>query len=222
MTAISITIASEYIDAAMAAVSKEETRHYLKGVFIDARGYIAATNGHIAFAARCIEACAFAETFAPGCGTQGLAGVLVPDAAIAQAAKGKGPYYTIERDAGGLYWLQRGAVRVHFVPVDGNFPDWQRIVPDAPDAETAAHYQPQYVGAMGKMAQALRGGKKDAACLYHIHQAGEAPALVTFPREVTSLSDAVGPRMDCCAVIMPVRAYKGAQETFNRAAFLSA
>jgi hypothetical protein len=214
MSAISITIASEYIDAAMAAVSKEETRHYLKGVFIDARGYVAATNGHIAFAARCTEATAFAETFAPGCGTDGLAGVLVPDSAIAQAAKGKGPYYTIERDAGGLYWLQRGAVRVHFEPVDGNFPDWTRIIPEMPEALVAAHYQPQYVAAMGKMAQALGGGKKDAANSFRIHQNGENPGLVTFA------SDGGGIHTQCCAVITPMH-YRG-EGTFDRDAFLAA
>ena len=204
----------------MAAVSKEETRYYLRGVFIDARGFIAATNGHIAFAARCTEACAFAETFAPGCGTQGLAGVLVPDTAIAQAAKGKGPYYTIERDAGGLYWLQRGAVRVHFVPVDGTFPDWTRVVPEAPETETAAHFDPKYVAAMGKMAVALRGGQKGEATAYHIHQVGERPALVTFPRKVAKITDPTGPRDDCCAVIMPMR-YRG-EGTFDRDAFFAA
>jgi predicted lipoprotein with Yx(FWY)xxD motif len=214
MSAISITVASEYIDAAMAAVSKEETRYYLKGVFIDARGYIAATNGHIAFAARCTEACAFAETFAPGCGTQGLAGVLVPDTAVTQAAKGKGPYYTIERDAGGLYWLQRGAVRVHFEPVDGNFPDWSRIIPEAPEALVAAHYDPKYVAAMGKMAQALGDGRKGNAAAFRIHQNGENPGLVTFA------SDGGGIHTQCCAVIMPMR-YKG-EGTFDRAAFLAA
>jgi predicted lipoprotein with Yx(FWY)xxD motif len=214
MTAISITIASEYVDAAMAAVSKEETRYYLNGVFADARGYIAATNGHIAFAARCAEACAFAETFVTIGGSNALAGVLVPDTAIAQAAKGKGPYYTIERDAGGLYWLQRGVVRVHFVPVDGNFPDWTRIIPEAPEALVAAHYQPQYVSAMGKMAQALGGGKKDAANAFRIHQNGDNPGLVTFA------SDGGGIHTQCCAVIMPMR-YKG-EGTFDRAAFLAA
>ena len=214
MSAISITVASEYVDAAMAAVSKEETRYYLKGVYIDARGYIAATNGHIAFAARCTEACAFAETFVTVGGSNALAGVLVPDSAIAQAAKGKGPYYTLERDANGLYWLQRGAVRVHFEPVDGSFPDWTRIIPEMPEALVAAHYQPQYVAAMGKMAQALGGGKRDAANAFRIHQNGENPGLVTFA------SDGGGIHTQCCAVIMPMR-YRG-EGTFDRDAFLAA
>jgi len=214
MTAISINIASEYIDAAMATVSKEESHYYLKGVFVDARGYIAATNGHIAFAARCAEACAFAETFAPGCSTQGLPGVIVPDTAITQAAKGKGPYYTIDRDSGGLYWLQRGAVRVHFVPVDGSFPDWTRIIPEMPDALVAAHYDPKYVGVIGKMAQALGDGKKGNAAAYRIQQNGENPALVLFR------PDMGGARRGVCAVIMPMRA--SATGGFSRSAFLAA
>jgi hypothetical protein len=37
-TAISITIDAAFIDAAICAVSKEETRYYLKGVFIHSRG----------------------------------------------------------------------------------------------------------------------------------------------------------------------------------------
>jgi hypothetical protein len=214
MSAISITVASEYVDAAMVAVSKEETRYYLNGVFIDARGYIAATNGHIAFAARCTEACAFAETFVTIGGSNALAGIIVPHDAITQAAKGKSPYYTLERDANGIYWLQRGAVRVHFVPVDGSFPDWTRIIPEAPKALVAAHYQPQYVNAMGKMAQALGGGKKDAANAFRIHQNGENPGLVTFA------SDGGGIHTQCCAVIMPML-YKG-EGTFDRDAFLAA
>lgn len=226
-TAITLDVPAAFIDAALCAVSKEETRYYLKGVFIDARGYIAATNGHIAFAARCDDAYKLADT-RPAYDSAGncLPGMIVPDTALTQANKaagrGKPAHYTIERDTIGQWFVVYGAARIHFTPVDGSFPDWQRIVPEAPEAETAAHFDPKYVSAMGAMAAALRDGKKSSAHLYHIHQAGENPALVTFPREVTSLSAAVGPRADCCAVIMPMRAYKGAQETFNRAAFLSA
>ena len=220
---INIAVPAAFIDAALCAVSKEETRYYLKGVFIDARGFIAATNGHIAFAARCNDAFRLADV-TPANVTHALPGVIVPQAAILQARKaagrGKPLHYTIERDGNGLWWIVYGAARVHFEPVDGSFPDWIRIIPEAPEAETAAHYQPQYVAAMGAMAQALRDGKKDAASLFHIHQSGEGPALVTFPREVNKMTDEVGPRLDCCAVIMPMRAHKSASGIFNTGAFL--
>ena len=208
MTAITISIDAGFIDAAMCAVSKEETRYYLKGVFIDARGFIAATNGHMAFAARCNDAFKLSDVRPAHC-TDALAGIIVPADAILQAGKAagrsKGAYVDIERDDNGLWWLTYGNARVHFVPVDGSFPDWMRIVPQAPDALVAAHYQPQYIGKLGDMAKALRDGKKDAASFFRIHQAGENPALVTFDRECTKSTDTPGPRTDCLAVLMPMR-----------------
>lgn len=222
MTAIKITVPAAFVTAAMAAVSKEETRYYLKGVFFDARGFIAATNGHIAFAARCTDAAKLADV-RPAYDSAGacLPGVIVPDAALKAVLKGKDDDVIVDRDDNGLWWLTRGALRTHFAPVDGSFPDWTRVIPQAPETETAAHYQPQHVRALGDMAQALRGGKKDMASCYHIHQAGEGPALVTFPREVTKLTDAAGPRQDCCAVVMPMRAYKGADVAFDHKAFFA-
>lgn len=203
---ITITAHAGYIHAAMAAVSKEETRYYLKGVFLDGRGFIAATNGHIAFAARCNDAFALRDV-RPAFDTAGQsnAGVIVPDSAIAQTIKAAGrtkdEIMTFHRDAQGQWWILYGNARVAFQPVDGSFPDWTRIIPTAPDALVAAHYQPQYIVALGKMAQALRDGKKDAACAFRLHQNGENPALVTFPH-----SDSTAPRTDCCAVLMPMRA----------------
>ena len=198
---ISITIPAEYIDAAMACVSKEETRYYLRGVFIDGRGYIAATNGHMAFAATWDGAMAFADVTGCTYDKNALAGIIVPHDAVTQASKGKGNYYDVERDANGLFWLSRGAVKVHFTPVDGNFPSWDRIVPELPDVETPAHYQPHLIAAIGKMAIALGDGKKGNANRYRIAQAGNNPAPVLFPK-----SDGTGARLDVIAVLMPMRA----------------
>jgi hypothetical protein len=223
-TAISLDVPAAFIDAALCAVSKEETRYYLKGVFIDARGFIAATNGHIAFAARCADAVKLAD-MRPAYDSAGhcLPGMIVPDAALTQANKaagrGKPSAYTIERDTIGQWFVVYGNARVHFTPVNGSFPDWQRIIPAAPETETAAHFDPKYVAAMGAMATALRDGKKGEAACYHIHQAGERRALVTFPRKVTDITDPTGPRDDCCAVMMPMRAHNCAG--FDRAAFLA-
>lgn len=217
---ISVNVSAAHITAALQAVSKEETRYYLRGVFLDARGFIASTNGHIAFAARCTDAIKLAGVTPPSIpGT--LPGVIVPHDALLQADKAagkpKGLFYVFERDAAGLWWIMFGNARVHFQPIDGSFPDWTRIVPTAPETETAAHYQPQYVAAMGAMAKALRDNKKGDACLFHIHQAGEAPALVTFPNE-----DSTAPRTDCCAVLMPMRSHRtGAKGAFDTVAFLN-
>lgn len=209
-TTINIAVPAAFIDAALQAVSKEETRYYLKGVFIDARGFIAATNGHMAFAARCTDAFKLHDVQPERlAGTDALAGVIVPDTALAQAHKAagrsKGLCYVFERDAQGLWWILYGNARIHFEPVDGTFPDWTRIVPTAPETLTPAHYQPQYINALGNMSKALRDGKKDAATFFRLHQDGENPALVTFPRKVEKITDKGGPREDCLAVLMPMR-----------------
>lgn len=210
MTTTTINVAAEFIEAALCAVSKEETRHYLKGVFLDARGFIAATNGHIAFAARCNDAFKLSDC-RPSYDSAGncLPGVIVPADAIKQADKAagrsKGLFVVFERDAQGLWWILYGNARVHFAPIEGTFPDWTRIVPVAPETLTPAHYQPQYINALGNMSKALRDGKKDAATFFRIHQSGENPALVTFDRPTESISDKPGPRTDCLAVLMPMR-----------------
>ena len=215
---ITISIPAGFIDAAMCAVSKEETRYYLKGVFIDARGFIAATNGHMAFAARCNDAYKLASVM-PTYPSDALPGVIVPSDAILQAGKAagrsKGLCYVIERDAQGLWWILYGNARIHFAPVDGSFPDWTRIIPVAPDALVAAHFNPLYIGKLGDMAKALRDGKKDAASQFKLHQNGENPALVTFASE-----DGKGQRTDCCGVLMPMRE-KG-ESAFDRDAFIAA
>ena len=222
MTAINIAVPADFIDAALCAVSKEETRYYLKGVFLDARGFIAATNGHIAFAARCNDAFKLQDVKPAHC-ADALPGVIVPDTALRQANKAagraKGLCYVIERDANGLWWIIYGAARIHFEPVDGNFPDWQRIIPTPPETLTAAHYQPQYVSAMGEMSKALRDGKKDAAPFFRIHQAGEGPAIVTFDRALNDVTDRPGPRTDCCAVLMPMRSKSDLAKPNDFAAF---
>jgi len=204
MTMIQISVPVGHIEAAMQAVSKETLRYYLNGVFIDARGFIAATNGHMAFAAVCEAANKTSDCSPTYAATVGaLAGVIVPRLALELAAKAagrtKGLNMVFERDAQGQWWILNGTARVAFVPVDGAFPDWKRIVPEAPAALTAAHYDPQYIAALGNMAKALNDGKKDMSTAFRLHQAGESPALVTFRNGAGDVMT------DCVAVLMPIR-----------------
>jgi DNA polymerase-3 subunit beta len=218
MNAITVTAPTAHVNAALQAVSDEKARYYLNGVFFDARGYIAATNGHILFAARCGDAGKLTDcrpSYAPN---SAMPGVIVPTDALAQAIKAAGRSkcinMAIDRDAHGQWWILHGNARVAFTPVDGTFPDWQRVIPSAPETLTPAHYDPRYIAAIGNMSKALRDGKKDGATFFTLHQDGEAPALVTFGNE---------PRTDCLAIIMPMRnsAYPINGPTF-RDAFLTA
>ena len=51
MTSI-LEINTDILRAAMCAVSYDKHRDYLHGVYFDPRGWIAATNGHVLFAAQ--------------------------------------------------------------------------------------------------------------------------------------------------------------------------
>jgi hypothetical protein len=203
MTIIQISVPVDYIEAALQCVSKEGTRYYLQGVFLDARGFVAATNGHMAFAALCAAASQLSDCTPSYGGGGALAGVIVPHDAITQAIKAagrvKGLCIVFERDQQGQWWILYGNARVAFAPIDGSFPDWKRVVPEAPATLTAAHYNPQYIAAIGNMAKALNDGKKAMTTAFCLHQAGETPALVTF-RNGDS-----GVMTDCVAVLMPIR-----------------
>lgn len=223
-TELTVTAYAAHVTAALQAVSNEQARYYLCGVFFDARGYIAATNGHILFAAKCFDAVKLIDvrpSFASADAT-GAAGVIVPTSAIQQAIKAVGrtkpANIDLSRDTLGQWWLTYGAARVAFKPIDGIFPDWPRVVPAAPDEMTIAHYQPQYIAALGAMAKALRPGDKDAGLTFTLHQNGDAPALVTFNRKATKPEE-IGPRPDCLAVLMP---YAARAANFAGAGFTAA
>ena len=191
-----ISIPTNFLDAAMFAVSKAKTRYYLCGVFIDPRGYIVSTNGRVLFAARVPDARQIEGQ-----------GIIVPSEAIAQVRKAAGrkapPGVEVRRDDQGLWWLEQGAARVNFTPVDGTYPDWVRVVPRVPETIVAAHFDPLYFSAIGNMAKAI-GGKKDSATSFTLHQNGENPALVTFP-DYSDPKNVVAVRADCMAIITPRR-----------------
>lgn len=224
---ISVTANAAHVTAALQAVSDEKARYYLCGVFFDARGYIVATNGHILFAAKCADAGKLADVRPSYGSATTAAGVIVPTDAIKQAIKAAGrakpANLELTRDTLGQWWITYGTARVAFTPIDGTFPDWTRVIPEAPETLTVAHYQPQYIAALGAMATALRDGKKDAAATFILHQNGDNPALVTFNRKVENRDDVRAPRGDCLAVIMPYRTHADdyARDGF-KAAFLPA
>lgn len=191
---INVLLPADLIRAALCAVNKDELRPALRGVFIDARGYIVATNGAVMFAAK-------VRGELPG-----VCDTIIPYDSLLAAAKAKGTVIGLERDANGLWWLDHGSSRTHFTPIDAQYPDWQRVVPEGPTHETPASYAPKDVTALGKMSAAL--GSKH----FRISQAEEMPAQVAFPDSRDFA------RNDCVAVIMPlVRPVVG---DFDRDAFV--
>jgi len=172
-------IATDLLKAALICASSEETRYYLRGVFLSTSGHMVTTDGHRMFVARL--------------NARPAADVIVPYADVQAALKLAGARC---KD------LEVTADRIHSIayqPVDGTFPDWRRVVPtgeetpakDKPGANDGAehvHFNHAYIGDLAKMGKLLGGSS-----MLHPVSASH-PCLVTF-----------GERADCFGVLMPMR-----------------
>lgn len=184
MTDFSFSVPTDVLRAALVCVSTEETRYYLRGVNVhpDADDIVlVSTDGHRLFCARCPldNATTPAAPIAPA------APFIVPIDALKKALTGyKGSAIHLER-AGNVWTLGD----VTFKPVDGTFPDWQRVVPTqktiSADLGKIAQFNPAYVADMGKIAKAVAPTTRGEVALPIIHHMGSNPAFVTFPGRIT-------------------------------------
>jgi DNA polymerase III sliding clamp (beta) subunit (PCNA family) len=180
-------IATDLLKAALLCASQEESRYYLRGVFLSTTGHLVTTDGHRMFVARLNE--------------RPAADVIVPYADVAAALKLAGARckdieVTVDVTGSALPQVTGKIHSIAYQPVDGTFPDWRRVVPTGEelpsgkpdDAPGAVHFNHAYVGDLAKMGKLLGG-----TSMLHPVSASH-PCLVTF-----------GERADCFAVIMPVR-----------------
>jgi DNA polymerase-3 subunit beta len=179
-----ITVNADMLRAALLCASTEETRYYLKGVFVDPAGKLVSTDGHRMFVGT-IDLAASEHNLAPGSFT----GWIICRDVLKRALAGhKLPTITIAPDRVGDIACQ---------PIDGTFPDWRRVVPSEITG-TVAQFNPAYVADMGKIGVLLAGKPKrgylSAGLTAHIHHNGDNAAVVTFP----GVEDAYG-------LLMPIR-----------------
>ncbi len=176
-----ITVNADMLRAALLCTSSEETRYYLKGVFVDPAGKLVSTDGHRMFVGA-IDLAASEHNPAPG----SFAGWIICRDVLKRALAGhKLPDIEISPTRTG---------DIACKPIDGSFPDWRRVVPSEITG-TVAQFNPAYVADMGKIGLLLQGKpKRGTGLTAHIHHNGESAAGVTFP----SVDDAY-------AVLMPIR-----------------
>ena len=172
-------LATDLLKTALVCASSEESRFYLRGVFLSTTGHLVTTDGHRMFVARLAE--------------RPTADVIVPYDAVAAALKMAGARCKdLEID------LAANRIgQISFQPVDGTFPDWRRVVPtgeetpstkpELNDGPEHVHFNHAYVGDFAKIGKLLGG-----ASMLHATTAS-GPALVTF-----------GDRADCFGVLMPM------------------
>lgn len=164
--------------AALLSVSKEATRYYLQGVFIQpATGggiLMTSTDGHTLF-----------HGYDPA-GTTDRAAIVAPDKGKLQAPWAKGGTLTIDL-AQGIMRHTTGGLTTGCREIDGSFPEYQRVIPREFSGEVA-QFNPALVARFGEIAGILEKGTLPA-----IRHNGLSAALVTFPRR------------DCFGVMMPMR-----------------
>jgi DNA polymerase-3 subunit beta len=176
-------IPTDLLKAALVCASSEETRYYLRGVYLSTSGHMVTTDGHRMFVARLAE--------------RPTADVIVPYDAVAAALKMAGARCKDLEVTGDRIG------QIAYQPVDGTFPDWRRVVPtgeetpstkpDANDGPEHVHFDHRYVGDFAKMVTILCGKAKQTQSALHPVTASAA-CLVTF-----------GERADCFGVLMPAR-----------------
>ena len=175
-----LEIQTDILRAALCAVSYDKGRFYLHGVYFDARGWIAATNGHVLFAAH-----------APAIADWTGAGNILHGVELAAAVKGKAREVTMGMSGPGVM-ADSGLAKTYIPIVDGAFPAWERVIPTpggVPGEKPApAHFLPDPIKAIHAMGKALDA----TACI--VPSDPKAPHPVVFQG-----------RSDCFAVVMPAR-----------------
>lgn len=181
MTTYTITINARALKAVAMCASNEETRYYLKGVFIETDKScvtMTATDGHrLAVLNHKRHADNVSDEAAPS--------VILPLHMLDKLKIGKRSqdYATLTIDAScnpAKLTLMFEGLSVSSEAVDGTYPNARHIVRGAfssQDRGKLAHFNPAYVAAFGKMKELLTGGKVAAIQIFHN---GESPAIVDF------------------------------------------
>lgn len=165
-----LTIQPKDLEAARLGTSEEQLRYYLNGVNVqELNGKIAliATNGHILIKIETESPCESFESF------------ILPNALIDKTLKlvkilaKENKHYAhfirleidsaaktirlVKRDNAGDLLSEHDSIA--YSPVDGTFPDWQRVMPKEAEAIEVVGITPAYVSIIGKAA-AIHAGVK--------------------------------------------------------------
>ena len=200
---VTLTARVDMLEAALICASREETRYYLNGVYVDPAGLVVATDGHRLFAG----------DFTPDNSRATLPafeGWIIPRDALRKALKAAPRRATDPAS----HVMQISPERVGDVvcqPVDGSYPDWRRAIPSevTPDGK-AAKFNGYYLADFDKIAAILSNARTadrlKVSCT--LHPNGENPAPVTFPGRYVAGEG--GRRAPAIGVIMPIRSFASA------------
>lgn len=157
---------------------KKDIRYYLNGVHVDITSdyiRIVATDGHLL------------GIFQQTQQTKGdPVKVIIPTEVIAKLDKNKGHHILMLNDSHN--WSIGG---IAFVPLDGTYPDYMRVLPKGEMSNEVAQFNPDFLARFAKVAKLIGGSKNPTITVAHN---GNSPAWVD-----------IGMPMCFIGVMMPLR-----------------
>ena len=153
-TATTVTIATEYVKAALLFAAKKDIRYWLNGLHIElshAGAWLVATDGHTVFVHRIAGADAERATCS----------AIIESAAFDAVAKSKAKIVDVTID-GDQYKLAYAGVSAAGKQIDGIYPDWRRVVPRGKQSGEHGYFHPDYIARVDKAGQAI--GKNKHGC----------------------------------------------------------
>ena len=120
--------------------------------------------------------------------------IIIPTEIITKLDKKSGDHKLVQDDQG--KWSIDG---ISFTPIDGKFPDYERVLPKQKMSNEVAHFNPEYIARFVKVAKTLRSAK---VAMVNISHNGQSGALVD-----------VGIPDRFLGVMMPLRTDGGFTET---------
>lgn len=206
---VTIEARADMLKAALMFVSREATRPYLGGVYIDPAGLAVSTDGHRLF-------CGALAPDDERAALPAFDGWTIPDETLKRALQGfKPPRGTVDPR---ITITPERVGGVACKPIDGAFPDWRRVIPDAAAMDgAAAQYQGEYLADFDKAAALLRGDRGGQCRVYHD---GQNPALVSFGVRGNYTGGPIRVPVPAFGVLMPLRDLEGANPPFEALSIL--
>ena len=145
-----------WLKAVMLAAAKKDIRYYLNGVMVR-NGEVAATNGHMALIIKSDDIKSDGEYIIDN-------DTLKMIVTAHKGIKGDNPIEVIDS------MTTTCSSKIHITPVDGKFPDVNRVIPQKPSGEIA-HFNAEYLLACQKANEEFLGRKNVYIKLQHNGQA---------------------------------------------------
>lgn len=167
-----ITIETNALRALLPFAPKDDVRYYLNGIYVSPTRRVAvATDGHTLFCVR------LADT------TEAGPDFIVPRGLVEQALKAAGRKAVdmlLVHDAVAKRCTFSGfGGEVPAAPIDGKFPDFDRVIPQKSSGE-AAHYNPDYLVRARDSLRLINGETRASVKFATVHPNGDGPAIVTM------------------------------------------